>query len=87
MHLASCLPFEQAARMIADLLGVRVSAETARRLAEQTGAWMEVVQTQEREEEASRATPCRMLVLPHFDTPMKIGETHAQISAKKSKIG
>lgn len=55
MHLASCLPFEQAARMIADLLGVRVSAETARRLAEQTGAWMEVVQTQEREEEASRA--------------------------------
>lgn len=42
MHLASCLPFEQAARMLGDLLGVQMSAETVRRLSEQMGAWMDV---------------------------------------------
>lgn len=47
MHLASCLPFEQAARLLSDLLGVQVNAETARRIAEQMGAWMEVAQLAE----------------------------------------
>lgn len=41
--------------MLGDLLGVQISAETARRLAEQMGAWMDVVQTQEIEKEALHA--------------------------------
>lgn len=53
--------------MLGELLGVQVSAETARRLAEQMGAWMNVIQTQEREKEASHApseqpTPERRVV-------------------------
>ena len=47
IHLASCMPFKQAARMLADLLGVQISAETARRLAERMGAHMEAAQTAE----------------------------------------
>jgi hypothetical protein len=47
VHLASCLPFEQAAHLLGDLLGVQVSAETARCITEQMGAWMEVAQLAE----------------------------------------
>ncbi|HEY6411332.1 MAG TPA: hypothetical protein VIY29_28055, partial [Ktedonobacteraceae bacterium] len=46
-HLASCMPFEQAARMLGDLLGVQTTAETARRLTERMGACMEAAQTAE----------------------------------------
>jgi hypothetical protein len=47
VHLASCMPFKQAARMLADLLGVQVSAETARRLTERMRAYMEAAHTAE----------------------------------------
>jgi hypothetical protein len=41
------MPFKQAARMLTDLLGVQISAETARRLTERMGAYMEAAQTAE----------------------------------------
>ncbi len=47
VHLASCMPFKQAARMLADLLGVQISTETARRLTERMGAHLEAAQTAE----------------------------------------
>lgn len=57
MHLASCLPFDQAARMLGELLGVQVSAETTRFLAEQMGAWMDVAQFENAEVAASAEEP------------------------------
>lgn len=57
VHLASCLPFEQAARMLGDLLGVQVSGETARRLAEQMGAWMDVAQLADTDPVSSSEAP------------------------------
>src|SRR5690349_10990181 len=54
VHLASCMPFKQAARMLADLLGVRISTETARRLTEQLGVCIEAAQTAK----ADPADPC-----------------------------
>ena len=66
MHLASCLPFEQAAQMLGDLLGVQVSAETARRLAVQMGAWMDVAQLEDTSvpstEPADRSVPERCVM-------------------------
>lgn len=47
------MPFEQAARMLGALLGVQISEETARRLAEQVGNWMEAAQRAE----ATTASP------------------------------
>ena len=49
VHLASCLPFEQAARMLGDLLGVQVNTESTRRLTEYMGAWMDVAQLEDAE--------------------------------------
>lgn len=47
VHLASWMPFERAAKMLRDLLGVHVGTETARRLTERMGAWMDVAQAAE----------------------------------------
>jgi hypothetical protein len=47
VHLASCMPFKQAAQMLGALLGVQISAETARRLTERMGACVEAAQTAE----------------------------------------
>ncbi|WP_201392265.1 ISKra4 family transposase [Ktedonobacter sp. SOSP1-52] len=49
VHLASWMPFEQASGMLTTLLGVKCSAETARRLTERMGACMEAAQTAEAE--------------------------------------
>ncbi|GHO48576.1 hypothetical protein [Ktedonospora formicarum] len=49
VHLAGWMPFEQAAQMLATLLGILSTAETARRLTEHMGAYMEVAQTAEAE--------------------------------------
>jgi hypothetical protein len=50
VHLASWMPFEKAANMVEDLLGVQTDEETVRRLSEQAGRWMQ--QAQEAEVEA-----------------------------------
>lgn len=49
VHLAGCMPFKQAAHLLGTLLGVQISAETARRLTERMGACMEAAQTAEAE--------------------------------------
>lgn len=45
VHLASVMPFAHAKSILKDLLGVHVSAETARRLSEQVGKHVEQVQS------------------------------------------
>jgi hypothetical protein len=52
VHLAAWMSFEQAAQMLEALLQVKVSPETARRLSEQMGAWMDVAQAEEANPEA-----------------------------------
>src|SRR5579883_1773840 len=47
VHLASWMPFERAAKMLACLLGVQVSEATTRRQSEQAGALALSVQTQQ----------------------------------------
>lgn len=47
VHLACFMPFEKAAAMMEEILSVRTHKETARRLTEQAGGWMEAVQTTE----------------------------------------
>ena len=47
VHLASWMPFRHASRILHDLLGVYVSAETARRLCEEVGKQVETQQTAE----------------------------------------
>lgn len=47
VHLASWMPFAQAARMMERLLGVQVSKETTRRLTEQVGGQIEAAETEE----------------------------------------
>jgi hypothetical protein len=48
------MPFKQAARMIGAMLGVQTTAETARRLTEQAGRWMEEAQPVEADTQAPR---------------------------------
>jgi hypothetical protein len=45
VHLSSWMPFRHASRVLADLLGVHVSPETARRLSEEVGRQVEEKQT------------------------------------------
>ena len=52
VHLASWMPFGHAAEVLERMLGVQVSATTARRLTEGAGATLEALQT-----EASRSDP------------------------------
>ena len=52
VHLGSCLPFEQAAKMLECLLGVQVSEALVRRHTEAAGAEVEAVQTAKASEEA-----------------------------------
>jgi hypothetical protein len=47
VHLASWMPFAQAARMLEGLVGVQVSKETVRRLTEHMGCQVETAQTAE----------------------------------------
>jgi hypothetical protein len=60
VHLASCMPFKQAAWMLAALLGVQVSTETVRRLTERMGACAEAAQTAE----VDHAVPHESTALP-----------------------
>lgn len=53
VHLAAWMPFEKAAQMLDDLLSVKISLETVRRLSEQMGTCMQAAQTQEREASCS----------------------------------
>lgn len=67
VHLASCLPFAQAAEMLGYLLQVQVSEETARRLTEQAGARVEADQTAqakapEQESAARTRRPARLVI-------------------------
>jgi len=50
IHLACWMPFDKAADMVCRLLGVQTNEETARRLSERTGTWMQDAQTAELEE-------------------------------------
>jgi hypothetical protein len=64
VHLASWMPFAQAARMLERLLGVQVSEETVRRLTEHMGCQVETAQTAEahapwQEEPAGKKPPLR----------------------------
>jgi hypothetical protein len=45
VHLSSWMPFERAAKMLEELLGVQVSEATVRRQTEQAGVHAEAVQT------------------------------------------
>jgi hypothetical protein len=45
IHLACWMPFDKAAGMAEKLLGLQTNGETARRLSERTGRWMEEAQT------------------------------------------
>src|SRR5215472_12007345 len=47
VHLGSWMPFRHASRVLAELLGVHVSPETARRLCEAAGKQVEEQQTAE----------------------------------------
>lgn len=50
IHLASCMPFQEAAVMLGCLLQVQVSKETVRRLTEGVGAQVEAAQTEQAHE-------------------------------------
>ena len=47
VHLASWMPFDKAAQMIEEILGVQTNEETARQFTEQVGSWMQAAQTAE----------------------------------------
>ncbi len=47
VHLASWMPFDKAAQMIEEILGVQTNQETVRQLSEQVGSWMQAAQTAE----------------------------------------
>jgi hypothetical protein len=47
VHLACFMPFAKAAQMIEEIVSVHTNEETARRLTEQVGSWMETAQTAE----------------------------------------
>jgi hypothetical protein len=51
VHLSCCMPFEKAAQMMEEIVSVQTNEETARRLTEQVGSWMEAAQTAEVEAE------------------------------------
>jgi hypothetical protein len=52
-HLACFMPFDKAAQMIGEILGVQTDEETVRRLTERMGAYMEAAQTAEGEAPSS----------------------------------
>lgn len=67
VHLSSWMPFRHASRVLADLLGVHVSPETARRLSEEVGRQVEEQQTAEaqqpwKEETCEREDTRRMVI-------------------------
>ena len=47
VHLACFMPFDKAAQMIEELLGVQTNEETVRQLTERVGNWMQAAQTAE----------------------------------------
>ncbi len=49
VHLACFMPFDKAAQMMEEIVSVQTNEETARRLTEQVGSWMEAAQTAETE--------------------------------------
>jgi hypothetical protein len=51
VHLACFMPFDKAAQMMEEIVSVHTNEETARRLTEQVGSWMEAAQTAEVEAE------------------------------------
>ena len=67
VQLASWMPFRHASQVLADLLGVQVSPETARRLCEEVGSRVEEQQTAEAnlpwEEEANEREDTRRLAI------------------------
>jgi hypothetical protein len=57
VHLATCMPFERAAQMLAAILGVQVSEATVRRWTEQAGARYEAVQTAQSQQPEPETNP------------------------------
>src|SRR5436190_14295309 len=47
VHLSCFMPFDKAAQMMEEIVSVQTNEETARRLTEQAGSWMEAAQTTE----------------------------------------
>ncbi len=67
VRLGSWMPFRQASHVLAELVGVSVSPETARRLCEAAGKRVEEQQTAEahqpwKEDAEARELPCRMVI-------------------------
>ena len=55
-HLASWMPFDKAAQMIEEILGVQTNEETVRQLTERMGAYMEAAQAAESDASSSQAS-------------------------------
>ncbi len=74
VHLSSWMPFGHASRVLADLLGVHVSPETARRLCEEVGRQVEEKQTAEAQqpwnEDASEREDTRRMVIRRLSRNM-----------------
>jgi hypothetical protein len=67
VQLGSWMPFRHASRVLADLLGVHISPETARRLCEEAGKQVEDQQTAEahqpwKEEAKAKDAPSRLAI-------------------------
>ena len=56
VHLASWMPFDKAAQMIEEILGVQTNEETVRQLTERMGACMEAAQAAESDAPSSQAS-------------------------------